>query len=48
MVAFSGGGRSPLAEKITLTTLKMLHMVEAVSVQNVATPHRCEQQFCAG
>ncbi len=33
----SGGLRSALIEKLTLTTLKMMPMVEAVSVQNVST-----------
>ena len=32
----SGGVRSALVEKITLTTLKMMPMVEAVSVQHVS------------
>jgi NAD(P)H-dependent FMN reductase len=31
----SGGVRSALVEKITLTTLKMMPMVEAVTIQNV-------------
>jgi NAD(P)H-dependent FMN reductase len=33
----SGGVRSAPVEKITLTTLKMMPMVEAVAVQNVPT-----------
>ena len=33
----SGGIRSALVEKITLTTLKMMPMVESVGVQNIAT-----------
>jgi len=33
----SGGLRSALIEKLTLTTLKMMPMVEAVAVQNIST-----------
>ena len=33
----SGGIRSALVEKITLTTLKMMPMVGSVGVQNIAT-----------
>ena len=33
----SGGLRSALVEKLTLTTLKMMPMVEAVAIQNVSS-----------
>jgi hypothetical protein len=43
----SGGVRSALVEKITLTTLKMKPRVEAVSVQNVATRIDANNDFVA-
>ena len=41
----SGGVRSALVEKITLTTLKMMPMVESVSVQNIATRIDANNKF---
>lgn len=44
----SGGLRSALIEKLTLTTLKMMPMMEAVSVQHVATLIDENRNFKAG
>jgi NAD(P)H-dependent FMN reductase len=41
----SGGMRSALVEKMTLTTLKMMPMVEAVAVQNVFTSIDANNRF---
>ncbi|MBA4141962.1 MAG: NAD(P)H-dependent oxidoreductase [Nitrosospira sp.] len=44
----SGGLRSALVEKITLTTLKMMPMVEAVTVQNVSAQLDVDRNFMPG
>lgn len=44
----SGGLRSALIEKLTLTTLKMMPMVEAVSVQNISTLIDDSKNFTPG
>lgn len=41
----SGGLRSALIEKLTLTTLKIMPMVEAVSIQNISTVIDGNQRF---
>lgn len=43
----SGGLRSALIEKLTLTTLKMMPMVEAVAVQQISTLIDGNKQFTA-
>lgn len=44
----SGGMRSALIEKLTLTTLKMMPMVEAVTVQNVSSHFDDNENFLPG
>ncbi len=41
----SGGMRSALVEKLTLTTLKMMPMMEAVAIQNVSSLFDDSQNF---
>jgi hypothetical protein len=41
----SGGVRSALVEKITLTTLKMMPMVESVGVKNIAIRIKANNNF---